>query len=285
MKFLIVTGMSGSGKSKAMDALEDLGFYCIDNVPPSLLKEFVRLFSARSGTSEKVAIGMDVRGGDLYKELSTSLQELREDEVDYRILFLDCEDAVLINRYKETRRKHPLIDRCNGMLTDAIAAERDLISPVHDYSDYYIDTSRMSTAELKEHISALFLDRPRKGMNVLCVSFGTKYGGFPFADCCFDVRCFPNPYYVESLKNKTGLDDDVYDYVFSSDEAIELRNRLFSLFDFLLPLYMKEGKSQVVLAFGCTGGKHRSVSFTRAAAEHLAAAGYDVTVNHRDVNK
>lgn len=285
MRFLIVTGMSGSGKSKAMDALEDLGFYCIDNVPPSLLKEFVHLFTVRPGAAEKVAIGMDVRGGDLYKDLSVSLRALHDDEVDYRILFLDCEDAVLLNRYKETRRKHPLLDSCNGMLADAIVTERSLISPVRDYADYFIDTSQMTAGELKEQITSLFLKRPRKGMNVLCVSFGAKYGVFSYADCCFDVRCLPNPYYVEALRDKTGLDDEVYEYVFHSDEAIELRDRLLSLFDFLLPLYMKEGKSQVVLAFCCTGGKHRSVSFARAAAEHLSAAGYDVTVNHRDVNK
>lgn len=285
MRFLIVTGMSGSGKSKAMDALEDLGFYCIDNVPPALLKEFVRLFSARSVSSEQVAIGMDVRSGDLYKELGASLRTLRGEQVDYRILFIDCEDSVLINRYKETRRKHPLLDACNGMLPEAIVTERSLITPVRDYADYFIDTSQMSSAELKEQISSLFADRPKTGMNILCVSFGAKYGGFPYADCCFDVRCFPNPYYVEALRSKTGLDDDVYDYVFSSDEAVELRERLLSLFDFILPLYMKEGKSQVVLAFCCTGGKHRSVAFVRAVAEHLSAAGYDVTVNHRDVNK
>ena len=285
MKFLIVTGMSGSGKSKAMDALEDLGYYCIDNVPPTLLTEFIRLFSLRTGVAQKVAIGVDVRSGDLYNDLSASLSSLRDDEVDYKILFLDCEDSVLLNRYKETRRKHPLLDSCHGMLADAIVTERSLISPVRDFADYFIDTSHMSASELKEQISTQFLQHPRTGMNVLCVSFGAKYGGFSYADCCFDVRCLPNPYYVESLRNKTGLDQDVYDFVFHSEEAVEIRDRLFSLFDYILPLYMKEGKSQVVLAFCCTGGKHRSVSFARAVAEHLRGAGYDVTVNHRDVNK
>ena len=285
MEFLIVTGMSGSGKSKAMDALEDFGFYCIDNVPPALLHEFVKLFSERGGISDKVAIGVDVRSGEFYNELEASLDKLLDKELGCQVLFLDCDDSVLLNRYKETRRKHPLLDASHGIITDAIASERKRITPIRRYAQYFIDTSHMSPSELKEHMSTLFLEQPKSGMNVLCVSYGTKYGSFNYADCCFDVRCLPNPFYVPELKHKTGLDDDVYRYVFQSAEAVCLRDKLYDLMDYVLPLYLKEGKSQIVLAFCCTGGKHRSVSFARAMAEHLKANGYDVTVNHRDIGK
>lgn len=285
MRFLIVTGMSGSGKSKAMDALEDFGYYCVDNVPPTLLKEFTNLFLNTTGIAEKVAIGVDVRSGELYSTLGRELQSLREEDIDCKVLFLDAEDSVLLNRYKETRRKHPLLDSCNEIVTDAIAAERKLIMPIRNYAEYFLDTSHMSPAELRDQIGSLFLDVPKHGLNVLCVSYGTKHGSFNYADCCFDVRCLPNPFYVKELKNKTGLDDEVYNYVFDSEEARVIRDKLFDLFDYMLPLYIKEGKSQIVLAFCCTGGHHRSVSFARATAEHLLAAGYDVTVNHRDINK
>lgn len=285
MRFLIVTGMSGSGKSKAMDALEDFGYYCVDNVPPTLLKEFTNLFLNTTGIAEKVAIGVDVRSGELYSTLGRELQSLREEDIDCKVLFLDAEDSVLLNRYKETRRKHPLLDSCNEIVTDAIAAERKLIMPIRNYAEYFLDTSHMSPAELRDQIGSLFLDVPKHGLNVLCVSYGTKHGSFNYADCCFDVRCLPNPFYVKELKNKTGLDDEVYNYVFDSEEARVIRDKLFDLFDYMLPLYIKEGKSQIVLAFCCTGGHHRSVSFARATAEHLLAAGYDVTVNHRDISK
>lgn len=285
MRFLIVTGMSGSGKSKAMDALEDFGYYCVDNVPPTLLKEFTNLFLNTTGMADKVAIGVDVRSGELYSTLGRELQSLREEDIDCKVLFLDAEDSVLLNRYKETRRKHPLLDSCNEIVTDAIAAERKLIMPIRNYAEYFLDTSHMSPAELRDQIGSLFLDVPKHGLNVLCVSYGTKHGSFNYADCCFDVRCLPNPFYVKELKNKTGLDDEVYNYVFDSEEARVIRDKLFDLFDYMLPLYIKEGKSQIVLAFCCTGGHHRSVSFARATAEHLLAAGYDVTVNHRDISK
>ncbi len=285
MRFLIVTGMSGSGKSKAMDALEDIGYYCVDNVPPALLKEFANLMRTTGGDFDKIAFGVDVRSHEFYSELGNELRALEQGDVDYDVLFLDAEDSVLLSRYRETRRKHPLLDSSNGILEDAISAERTLISPIKDFAEYFLDTSHMSPAVLKEQISKLFLLKPKNGLNVMCVSYGAKNGGFNYADYCFDVRCLPNPFYIDGLKSKTGLDDEVCDFVFGNDEARIFLEKIEDLLDYTLPLCVREGKSQIVIAFCCTGGKHRSVSFARAVSEHLVKAGYNVTVNHRDINK
>ncbi len=284
MKFVIVTGMSGSGKSKAMEYLEDIGYYCIDNVPPKLLSEFIRLFST-SAISDTVAIGIDIRGGELYEDLSKAYDSLNSRDIECKLLFVDASDDVLLSRYKETRRKHPLLDSCNGMLTDAIATERALITPVRMLANIYIDTSNTQPNELKLEINRIFLDGSCNGIDIVCVSYGTKYGSFPSADLNFDVRCLPNPYYVEELQKKTGLDDFVYNYVFNNDNALILRDKIFDIIDFLIPLYIKEGKTQLVIAFGCTGGQHRSVSFARATYNHLIESGYDVAIKHRDANK
>ncbi len=283
MKFVIVTGMSGSGKSKAMEFLEDIGYYCIDNVPPMLLSDFIRLFSKANNVSNNVALGIDIRGGELYADLNKAYNDLKEMNIDCRVLFLDASDHVLQSRYKETRRKHPLLDNCNGMLVDAIATERTLITPVRIISDYYIDTSNIMPSELKSQINRLFLSEPNKGISIMCVSYGTKNGNFDSADLNFDVRCLPNPFYVPELKKKTGLDSDVYEYVFNNDTARSLLSKLTDLIDFLIPLYIKEGKTQLVIGFGCTGGQHRSVSFARAIHDHLLEEGYDVSVRHRDI--
>lgn len=285
MRFLIVTGMSGSGKSRAMDALEDIGYYCVDNVPPALIKEFTNLFLNTNTTADKVAFGVDIRSGEFYSKLGEELRGLRDGDINCQVLFLDAEDNVLLSRYKETRRKHPLLDNCKGILTDAIASERTLITPIRDLADFFLDTSHMSPAELKEQIGTIFLNKPKNGLNVLCVSYGTKHGSFNYADCCFDVRCLPNPFYIKELKSKTGLDDEVYNFVFESEEARAIFDKIKDLLDYTLPLYIREGKSQVVIAFCCTGGHHRSVSFARAISEHLIESGYNVTVNHRDINK
>ncbi len=285
MKFVVVTGMSGSGKSKAMEYLEDIGYYCIDNVPPALLSEFIRLFSTTDTVSDMVALGIDIRGGELYSDLSNAYNNLKKLAIDFKIMFLDASDHVLHSRYKETRRKHPLLDSCNGMLADAIATERKLITPVRLISEYYLDTSSLAPSELKWQINRLFLDEPNKGISITCVSYGTKYGGFSSADLNFDVRCLPNPFYIEELKNKTGLDKDVYDFVFDNLTAKALKNKLFELVDYLIPLYIAEGKTQLMIGFGCTGGKHRSVAFAKCIHEHLSHHGYDVSCHHRDINK
>jgi len=285
MKFVVVTGMSGSGKSKAMEYLEDFGYYCIDNVPPAMLTEFLRLFSSNDSVSDTIALGIDIRGGELYSDLNEAYVKLKKLSIDCKIMFLDASDHVLQSRYKETRRKHPLLDSCNGMLGDAIATERKLITPVRHISEYFIDTSSLSPSELKNQINKLFLDEPSKGISIMCVSYGTKYGSFGSADLNFDVRCLPNPFYVEELKNKTGLDKDVYDFVFENLTAKALKSKLFDLVDYLIPLYINEGKTQLVIGFCCTGGKHRSVAFAKCMQEHLARHGYDVSANHRDIKK
>lgn len=285
MKFVIVTGMSGSGKSKAMEFLEDIGYYCIDNVPPILLSEFIKLFSSTSTVSDTIALGIDIRGGELYEDLNRAYEKFKKLDVDCKLLFLDASDDVLLSRYKETRRKHPLLDSCNGMLADAIATERALVTPVRMLADCYIDTSHTSPAELKSEINRLFLQKPGGGISIMCVSYGTKYGSFSSADLNFDVRCLPNPFYVPELKNKTGLDKEVYDYVFNNSDAVTLRDKIFDLIDFLIPLYIKEGKTQIVIAFCCTGGQHRSVSYARATYSHLIEKGYDAAIKHRDANK
>ncbi len=285
MKFVIVTGMSGSGKSKAMEYLEDIGYYCIDNVPPKLLSEFIRLFSTTTEISDTVALGIDIRGGELYEDLSNAYDNLKSMDLECKLLFMDASDDVLLSRYKETRRKHPLLDSCNGMLTDAIATERALITPVRMLANTYIDTSNIQPNELKLDINRLFLDKAGSGIDIMCVSYGTKYGSFASADLNFDVRCLPNPFYVDSLKKKTGVDDEVYNFVFANDDATTLRVKIFDLIDYLIPLYIKEGKTQLVIAFGCTGGQHRSVSFARATYNHLIENGYDVTIKHRDADK
>ena len=285
MQILIVTGMSGSGKSRAMASLEDIGYYCMDNVPAALLGKISVLLAGLVNVPDKVAVGVDVRGGELYSELDTALKELKSSDADSRVLFLDADDSVLINRYKETRRRHPLIDACNGVIVDAIAEERRLISGARSYADYFIDTTYMGVNDLKKQIDSLFLVSPEQGISILCVSYGTKHGSLNYADLCFDVRCIPNPFYVPELKPKTGLDDEVFSFVFSTDEAVTILKKLEDLIDYMLPLYVKEGKTQVVIAFCCTGGKHRSVSFARAMRDHLAAEGYNAAVNHRDINK
>ena len=285
MKFVVVTGMSGSGKSKAMEYLEDIGYYCIDNVPPAMLTDFIKLFASSDNASNTIALGIDIRGGELYSDLNEAYVNLKDLAIDFKIMFLDASDHVLQSRYKETRRKHPLLDSCNGMLADAIATERKLITPVRHISEYFIDTSSLSPSELKTQINKLFLDEPSKGISIMCVSYGTKHGGFESADLNFDVRCLPNPFYVSELKDKTGLDKEVYDFIFDNLTAKALRIKLFDLIDYLIPLYINEGKTQLVIAFGCTGGKHRSVAFAKCLQEHLVRHGYDASTKHRDVKK
>lgn len=285
MEFLIVSGMSGAGKSRTIDVLEDIGFYCVDNMPPMLLPKFAELCTQSQDALPRVAIVVDARGGELLNDFATALDELTRMEVDYKILFLECENAVLARRYKETRRKHPLTDYCGGSVIKAIEAERQLLRVVRTRTDYLIDTTHLSSAQLREQIVSLFLGDAREGMLVRCMSFGFKYGFPAEADLVMDVRCFPNPFYVETLRHKTGLDADVRDYVLESADTQTFLNKLYDMVDFLLPLYENEGKTQLVIAIGCTGGKHRSVALTECLAKHLQASGNRVMVNHRDIEK
>ena len=283
MKFLIVTGLSGSGKSGAVNALEDIGYYCIDNIPPQLIPKFADICLQSNGQMEKVAIVTDIRGGDMFYQLDGGLEYLRHSGPDVKILFLDASDDVLIKRYKETRRRHPLDEQCHGSLLSAITKERTVLSSIREAADYYIDTSDMSMAQLRDTVTDLFMDNPDDRMAVKVMSFGFKYGMCREADLVRDVRCLPNPYYIPELRKHTGLESCVRDYVMSFDQSRELEKKLRDLVDFLLPLYRQEGKTSLVIAFGCTGGKHRSVTFAENMHAYLEDNGVRTRVTHRDI--
>ena len=284
MKLVIVTGMSGAGKTIALKMLEDIGFYCVDNLPISLLDKFVQLVS--EGTSiEKAALGLDIRSGEELGNLDEILENWRRSNVDVQVLFLDANDAVLIKRYKETRRTHPLAGA--GRLENGIEKEREKLAFLKREADYIIDTSMLLTRELRKELEKIFLQDARyKNMYVTVLSFGFKYGIPEDADLVFDVRFLPNPYYDEHLRPLTGQVQAVRDYVMQGGTADAFLKKLYDMIDFLLPNYINEGKNQLVIAVGCTGGKHRSVTIARALYEHLEAAGeYGIRIDHRDIDK
>ena len=284
MKLVIVTGMSGAGKTIALKMLEDIGFYCVDNLPISLVDKFVQLVS--EGTSiEKAALGLDIRSGEELGNLDEILENWRRSNVDVQVLFLDANDAVLIKRYKETRRTHPLAGA--GRLENGIEKEREKLAFLKREADYIIDTSMLLTRELRKELEKIFLQDARyKNMYVTVLSFGFKYGIPEDADLVFDVRFLPNPYYDEPLRPLTGQVQAVRDYVMQGGTADAFLKKLYDMIDFLLPNYINEGKNQLVIAVGCTGGKHRSVTIARALYEHLEAAGeYGIRIDHRDIDK
>ena len=285
MEFVVVTGMSGAGKSRAISAMEDIGFYCVDNIPPQLIPTFHQLCRSAKQPFSRVAVVTDIRGGDMFNTLFDSLEQLRNERMDYKILFLDAADFVLSNRFKETRRKHPLADSYMGSLEQAVKLEREVLRPVRERADFIIDTSFLSPAQLKERISSLFLGNASDALMIHCVSFGFKYGVPAESDLVFDVRCLPNPFYVEELKNLIGLDEPVRSYVMRWEQTKGFVQRLISLIDYMLPLYCDEGKSQLMISIGCTGGKHRSVTLAQLLYNHLVEAGRRASVNHRDIRK
>lgn len=285
MELLIVTGMSGAGKSQAANALEDMGYYCVDNIPPAIIPSFVEL-SARSGDLlNKMAIVTDIRGGVLFSEIEQVLSNLKNNSVNYKILFLDAADDVLIRRYKENRRRHPMADAENMSLSAAVKKEREMLKKIRFMSDYVIDTSHISIAQLKVQLSNVFCGSVSNVLKIQCKSFGFKYGADTEADLVIDVRCLPNPFYVEELKLKTGLDKEVRDYVMASEDSKEFSARLLSFIDCAVPLYAKEGKSQLIISIGCTGGKHRSVTFAQLIGEHLQNENFNCSITHRDIYK
>lgn len=286
MDFIIVLGLSGAGKSSALHTLEDINYYCVDNIPPALISTFYDLSKHSSDKKlKKIAVVTNVRDSADYKELSRSLERLRLDGARYRMLFLDSKDDVLITRYKQTRRKHPLLDACNGSTTEAVSLERELLRYIRQRSDYVIDSTFLNAAQLRERVQKLFLDSEEKGITIACMSFGFKYGILTEADLVFDVRCLPNPYYVDELRAKTGLDESVRNYVMNSEESKELYKRIINYVDYALPLYEKEGKSQITIGMGCTGGHHRSVTFAVMLYHHLEEKGYRTIIHHRDIRK
>lgn len=286
MQLLIVTGMSGSGKSAVMDVMEDIGYYCIDNIPPELIPKFVDICRHSKETIDKMAVAADMRSGDMFLEILKAWQSVKkEDDVEVKVLFIDASAEVIINRYKETRRKHPLAEKFSGNLHEAIDYEFNQLSKLREIADYYIETSYLSVNQLKEQIRDLFLENPSDSITAKVMSFGFKYGASTESDLVFDVRCLPNPFYIPELRNHTGCDDCVRDYVMSFEQSKTLMKKLEDLIDFLLPLYTSEGKSQIVISFGCTGGKHRSITFAELMAKHISSKGYKVQKYHRDITK
>ena len=283
MKFLIISGLSGAGKSRAADALEDLDYYCVDNLPTALLTKFAELCLAMGGRYERVALVTDVRGQESFTELFEELKKLEQMGIDYQILYVEAAEATIVQRYKESRRPHPLIAEC-GTIQEAVQREAELLRPVRDRADHIINTTNLSLNMLQHLLLDFFGedDKKRARPIVNVVSFGFKHGLPLDADMVFDVRFLPNPFYVEELRMLTGMDAPVKDYVLRSDKAQEFLNHLFSMIDFLLPQYAAEGRYALNIAVGCTGGQHRSVAVANALYEHLKAQGEDARLINRD---
>ena len=282
MRFVIVTGMSGAGKQTTMKMLEDMGFYCVDNLPLPLFDRFVELVARPGGEISKVALGLDVRADQDFDEAELALQGMRDKGIQFEVIFMDADDAVLIKRYKESRRVHPVSG--GGSLEEGIHRERQILQNVKKRADYVFDTSNLLTRVLKEELDRIFRQNQEySSLIVRVVSFGFKYGIPMDADLVFDVRFLPNPYYIEELKRQTGNDAPVHDYVMSFPEAGEFLRKLTDLLQFLIPNYIKEGKHQLVIAVGCTGGKHRSVTLANELYQSLNKQGnYGITITHRD---
>ena len=285
MEILIISGLSGGGKSKAASFLEDMGFYIVDNMPAGMILKFAEFCAAGNGRYSRVALVYDVRTADSFDEFLEVLATLRSREYNCRLLFLQADVGAIINRYKETRRLHPLQEQA-GSLEEAARREIEMMAPVKAQADLVIDSTNYSTARLRSELLRLFGGDGAAGeMMVSMVSFGFKHGLPLEADLVFDVRFMPNPFYIDSLRNHTGLDADVRDYVFSFRETEQFVEKLRDLLRFVLPLYREEGKTVLVVAIGCTGGHHRSVAVTHALAEYAASLGYQVTENHRDMTR
>ncbi len=285
MKILIVTGMSGSGKSKAMKMLEDNGYYCMDNLPTKLFSNFVEMMIQMDDMPKYVAITADARNPHIAEELTVEIEELKK-MVEAKILYLDSEDGILLKRYKETRRLHPLMVFDSKLdLKAAIAEERHQLESIRQISDYIIDTSELSTSELREKILQVISEDAGGRMKLNFVAFGYKYGIPADADLVFDVRCLPNPFYRPELKNLTGMDKEVRDYVMAQDESQALLKRIVEYLECTLPMYEKEGKAQLVVGLGCTGGQHRSLTFAILLAEYFEKKGYVTQKWSRDKNK
>ena len=283
MRFVIITGLSGAGKTHAVRCMEDFGYYCIDNMPPALIPKFAELCYSSQGKLDKIAVVTDIRSGDMFSQLFGALSEIREKGFDYEILFLDADDAALIKRYKETRRKHPL--SLDGRLSDAIALERRLLADVYNKADNIINTTNLSQRQCRTELAAIFESDDSVALSINVLSFGFKYGMPLDADMVFDVRFLPNPYYIDELKEHTGLEACVSDYVMQFEQSQKFLGMLTDMADFLIPQFIEEGKKHLVIAVGCTGGKHRSVTLAEKLFKHLKDKGNVATVIHRDYMK
>lgn len=282
MRFVVVTGMSGGGKSTTLKMLEDAGFYCVDNLPVSLIEKFIELIATPGSEITKVALGLDVRAGQSFKDAADIFKRQKEKGYALEILFMDASDSVLLKRYKETRRVHPLT--AEGRIEDGIKAERELLADIRNNADFVIDSTNLLTRELKEELDRIFIqNKEYNSLMITLLSFGFKYGIPADADLVFDVRFLPNPFYIDELKKKTGNDKEVQDYVMQFAEAGEFLDKLEDMLQFLIPNYIKEGKYQLVVAIGCTGGQHRSVTLANELYMRMKNQGsYGIKLFHRE---
>lgn len=285
MRFVIVTGMSGAGKSTALKMLEDVGYYCVDNLPYALVPKLTELIRVPNGEVNKMAVGIDIRSGQNFSEFERALDQIAKMEFPYEILFLDSRDDVLIKRYKETRRNHPLAK--DGRLEQGILEEREKLSSLRKRAEYILDTSNLLTRELKAELNKIFVENKEfKNIYVTVCSFGFKYGIPSDADLVFDVRFLPNPYYIEELRHQTGNDAEVQEFVMSNEAAETFLSKLKDMARFLIPHYISEGKHQLVIAIGCTGGKHRSVTLANGLYDALKQdENLGIKIEHRDIEK
>ena len=282
MQFVIVTGLSGAGKTQTIRCLEDIGYFCVDNLPPALIPKFAEICYQTAGRVDKIAIVIDIRGGKFFDDLFQSLKTLNNMGYDYQILFLEASDEVIVKRFKESRRNHPLAS--GGDIMKAIQDERDRLSEVKSKADHIVDTSNLTTRQLREELQRIFVIGEKfESLVITIMSFGFKYGIPLDADLVFDVRFLPNPYYVEGLKKYSGNEYNVKEYVLKWPEATEFINKVNDLLEFLIPNYIKEGKSRLVIGIGCTGGRHRSVVIANAIYESLKKNEHTVLINHRDI--
>ncbi len=283
-EIVLLTGVSGAGKSTAMGFMEDIGYYCIDNMPAELIDDFIRLID-KSDAYSKIAIVADVRAKGVFEAFRDSVKSLKEGDYSVKIIYLDIKNHIALKRYKLTRRKHPFADKFSGANEEALKYEKEVLMPIRQAADFVIDTSDLTTPELRKRLGEILLGDDKEVMNIHVMSFGFKHGIPTDADFVLDVRCLPNPFWIEELRSKTGLDKEIVDYVFGFSESQELLTRLESMLDYLIPLYIREGKSQFVIAIGCTGGNHRSVAFAEALKTHFIQNWDNVTVNHRDIER
>ena len=285
MKFVILTGMSGAGKSTALKIMEDIGYFCVDNLPIALIEKFAELVNVSGGELQKAAVGVDIRSGQALGELQNVLDKLNQTDIDFDILYLDSADEVLVKRYKETRRTHPLA--AGERVDKGIQKERRRLEFLRKQADYIVDTSNMLTRELKAELEKIFVqNQDYKNLFVTIVSFGFKYGIPTDSDLVFDVRFLPNPYYVEGLRAKTGNDKEIQDYVWQYPEAGQFLDKLEEMVKFLIPHYITEGKTALVISIGCTGGKHRSVTLANGLFERLKnQKEFGIKIDHRDIKK
>ena len=285
MRFVIVTGLSGAGKTQATRTLEDLGYFCVDNLPPKLISKFAEACTQSGGNIEKVALVIDIRGGVFFDDFFETLNYLKQSEFKYEIMFLEASDEVLIKRFKETRRSHPLSP--DGRVLNGIALERDKLREVKNIADIIVDTSKYKISDLREKINEVYGDNtyPQKKLSVTVLSFGFKYGIPVDSDLVFDVRFIPNPFYIPELKQFSGNDEPVKQYVLSQTETTTFIDKLMDMLKYLIPNYIKEGKRQLIISIGCTGGRHRSVAIANEIYERLNGENYNTRIEHRDVTE